>query len=199
MTRIASILFVLTAVVTPDVEAADSRFPWQFDMSPAEVQAQGRFGPYKAFSNGDLETYNGLFNGRAENFQFFFSEQKLRRIGIYLYEGASIDDAASKWLGVFDTMTREFGPVETPGNDMPSPGNDSSRGAFASRAKAIVAPGAKTQIAPVQQPSDAVVFSSFWASDFQNTRTYFVVVYFDRPPNNRSTEFPRQGVKTDLF
>ncbi len=183
--RIASIVLMLTALLTSDVEAADSRFPWQFDMSAAEVQAQRRFGPYKAFSNGDLETYNGIFNGRAENVQFFFAEQKLRRIGIYLYEGASIDDAASKWLEVFDTLTREFGAVETPDNDKPHPGDGSSRDAFANRARSIVAPGAKTQMAPLQQPSDAFVFSSFWASEFQNTKTYFVVIYFDRPPNNR--------------
>jgi hypothetical protein len=45
------------------------------------------FGPYKNFSNGDLETFNGRFHGHKENIQFFFDDGRLRRIGVYLGEG----------------------------------------------------------------------------------------------------------------
>jgi hypothetical protein len=57
-------------------------------MSPQEVTSQVDAGPYKSFTNGDLETYNGLFDGHKENVQFFFKEGRLVRIGVYLYEGA---------------------------------------------------------------------------------------------------------------
>lgn len=174
---------MIIAALSGAASATDSRFPWQFDMTPAEVQAQEKFGPYRSFSNGDLETCNAIFNGRTENIQFFFSDQKLRRIGIYLYEGPSINDAASRWLELFDILARDFGAVATPGNKDPRTDGETSRGAFISNAISIVSPGAKTQMAPLQQPSDAFVFASFWGSEYEGQHTYYVVAYFDRPPN----------------
>lgn len=56
-------------------------------MSHAQVAAVEGFGPHRSFRNGDLETYNTIFDGRFENFQFFFRDDKLRRIGVYTFEG----------------------------------------------------------------------------------------------------------------
>ena len=57
-------------------------------MTKAQVGGFKEFGPYKTFSNGDLETFNGRFHGRKENIQFFFERGRLRRIGVYLGETA---------------------------------------------------------------------------------------------------------------
>jgi len=79
-------------------------------MSQEEVLAVAECGPYKSFSNGDLETFSGVFDGKEENFQFFFSEKRLRRIGVYLYEGQDPKVGAKVWLALHGTMTRFFGP-----------------------------------------------------------------------------------------
>jgi len=66
----------------------------------------------KSFSNGDLETFSGVFDGKEENFQFFFAEKQLRRIGVYLHEGQDPIAGAEVWLALYGTMTKYFGPLE---------------------------------------------------------------------------------------
>lgn len=154
--------------------------PWQFGMSPKDVAAVEECGPYKSFSNGDLETYSGIFNGKKENFQFFFHEGKLRRIGIYLYEGDDPAAGAQVWLGLYQTLTRLFGSVETPENVAPI--SAQAIGAFNAKAlEAVQGPG-KIQMAPLAPPKDAFVFSSFMRNDVGSERLYNVVLYFDRRP-----------------
>lgn len=159
---------------------AAERFPWKFGMTPAEVASVTAFGPYKAFRNGDLETYKGVFNGKEENFQFFFGEQKkLSRIGIYVYEGQDLQAASKKWLELHGTIAKMFGPVETPGNTASA--DASSGDAFLAQAIRIVEDSGKTQMAPVNQPDDAHVVSSLMHGDIQGKDWYYVVIYFDAP------------------
>ena len=49
--------------------AVDEDLPWKAGMSPEQVRAITAFGPYSAFSNGDLETYKGCWDGHDENIQ----------------------------------------------------------------------------------------------------------------------------------
>jgi hypothetical protein len=171
---------LLAAMPTP-ANAADA-FPWKFNMSPDEVSAVQEFGPYRTFKNGDLETYKGLYSGHEENFQFFFTDNKLRRIGIYLYEGHDLQVAGRKWLDLYDALSHSYGQVETPDNQVAVPASEEGRQAFVDTAFSVVADKAKTQMAPIKQPAESLVFSSFSRADVEGERWYYVVVYFDRPP-----------------
>ena len=148
-------------------------------MTPDQVSAVTAFGPYKTFSNGDLETYKGVFNGREENFQFFFDEQKkLRRIGIYLYEGQDLQAGAKKWVELYTTISKMFGAIETPDNAAPV--DDKANADFSTKAIQVVESTGKTQMAPINQPDDVFVFSSLMRSNVEGKNIYDVVLYFDR-------------------
>ena len=178
--RFRSLLFLLAALIAKPAFAGCEGMPWQFGMSPQEVAAVAECGPYKPFSNGDLETYSGVFDGKKENFQFFFQDGKLRRIGIYLYEGHDPAAGAKVWLGLYSTLTRLFGNVETPENVAPT--SQETIDAFTAKALEMVQGPGKIQMAPLAQPKDAFVFSSFMRNDVGSERLYNVVLYFDRRP-----------------
>ena len=81
--------------------------PWSLGMSAEQIKAVSSHGPYKAFSNGDLETYNGDFGGNKENVQFFLKADRLWRIGVYTYEGTDLAAATEAWT---HTFTKHFSP-----------------------------------------------------------------------------------------
>ncbi len=136
-------------------------------------------GPYKSFSNGDLETFKGVFDSKEENFQFFFENRKLRRIGIYLYEGNDPAAGARKWRTLYSTLSRLYGRIESPDNLPPLTG-DADVVAFESKAKELVQSSGKVQMAPLAQPDGASVFSNFWRREATGQTFYFVVLYFDK-------------------
>ncbi|RXR06099.1 hypothetical protein [Pseudoxanthomonas composti] len=149
-------------------------------MAQEEVLAVAECGPYKSFSNGDLETFSGVFDGKEENFQFFFSEKRLRRIGVYLYEGQDPKVGAKVWLALHGTMTRFFGPLETPGNFSPA-ASEAAAASFEAKALEMVDGSGKTQMAPLAQPEDKAVFSSYMRREVNGENYYYVVLYFDSP------------------
>jgi hypothetical protein len=155
--------------------AAGGFGPWTFGMSVEQIRAVDTHGPYRAFSNGDLETYNADFGGRKENAQFYLREGRLWRVALRTYEGTGLDDAAAAWKRTYTTLQALHGPVETPD----FPGGDLA--ALAEAAKARVAGGDKTQMAPVEQPAEAFVFSSFNGHTVAGTTYYTVTVYYDQP------------------
>jgi hypothetical protein len=150
-------------------------------MSPEEVAGITECGPYKSFSNGDLETYKGVFDGKEQNFQFFFADKQLRRIGIYLYEGQDPAAGAKVWLALYGAMAKLFGPLETPDNVSPVASNDAPA-SFEAKALEMVQGSGKTQMAPLTQPKDALVFSSYMRREVDGEKHYYVVLYFDRRP-----------------
>ena len=171
---------ILGAVATTQ-SRADAGFPWNFDMSPDQVAAVKAYAPYRNFKNGDIETLTGPYDGHTENIQFFFTDNRLRRIGVYMYEGHDIREAGQKWLEAHDSLLRRYGSIETPSNHAPSLADETSRQSFADAARAIVADKGKTQMAPIKQPADARVFASFQRNEIDGERLYLVTVYFDRP------------------
>lgn len=177
MKAILRILCHLALALTAAGAQAQS-LPWKFGATPDEVKAVSRYGPYQAFANGDLETYRGLLDGRERNFQFFFDHGALRRIGVYLYEGTDAHLAAQAWLSLHEYLARTYGAVETPGNVSPVARGDASKAEFVANAIALVGAKGKTQMAPVDQPKDAAVFSSFLAGDVNGERWYYIVLYF---------------------
>lgn len=155
--------------------------PWQFGMTPQQVSAFADYGPYKTFSNGDLETYAGLFGGRKENVQFFFKDGKLARIGIYLYEGHDLKEAAKAWGRTHAALQSMFGDIELP--DLRVAGENtpltSEQVGVAGAAHADAT--GKVQMAPATQPADKFVFASLRRAVMQGQVFYYVTVYYDPP------------------
>ena len=88
--------------------------PWEFGMSREQVKSLKQFAPYKTFSNGDLETHKGIYQGRKENVQFFFGPRGLQRIGIYIFEGKDPKKAAVAFRRAYGILQKEYGAVATP-------------------------------------------------------------------------------------
>jgi hypothetical protein len=149
--------------------------PWAFGMTADQIRAVVASGPYRSFSNGDLETYNGEFGGKKENVQFFLRDGRLWRIAVYAYEGTDLSAATEAWAHAYSTLRGEFGSIETPkyqGTNVEE---------LAEAARAIVAAGGKAQMAPTSQPNDAFVFSSFASFDHDGKTYYTVTVNYDQP------------------
>ena len=148
-------------------------------MTKAEVASFKEFRPYKEFSNGDLETFNGRFHGRKENIQFFFEGGRLRRIGFYLGEGTDSKKAIATFQRAYELLQQDYGKIEVPemtvtGGDTPPP--------------AVIAVGAlanadatgKAQMAPVHQPKDMFVFASVYRYYVRGTKWFSIAILFDK-------------------
>src|SRR5213076_3137056 len=107
-TTLIRVLFTLTLLL-PLAASAAGLPPWKFGMTKAEVASFKEFGPYKEFSNGDLETFNGRFHGRKQNIQFFFQSGRLRRIGVYLGEGTDRKKAVATCQQLYELRQRDYG------------------------------------------------------------------------------------------
>ena len=155
---------------------AQEVLPWTFGMSLDEVRAVSAFGPYRAFSNGDLETYKGPWDGKDENVQFYFTAGHLHRISYCFYEGTDPGEAATRWAVLRSSMQRHFGPLETPGNDAKATAQ------FQAVAQTSVSSGARNFMTPVSPTKDKPVFAIFKREQIQGQWLYFVTLHFDPPP-----------------
>ncbi|HEV7778104.1 MAG TPA: hypothetical protein VGO76_14640 [Luteibacter sp.] len=171
------VLCVANAASPIPAADTDGLAPWHFHMTPQEVMAFADYGPYRSFSNGDLETFTGLFDGKKENVQFFFRNGKLVRIGIYLYEGQDAREAADAWARTYVTLKAQFGEIELPG--VRDESTDPTTMAAAAGAK--VEANGKSQMAPVHQPADKFVFASFQRAAVRGQVFYYVTVNYDPP------------------
>jgi Ca2+-binding RTX toxin-like protein len=178
---IAAIGFAVTMVHADDTTGGLP--PWHFQMTKEDVSSFTNYGPYDSFRNGDLETYAGLFNGHKENIQFFFRDEKLVRIGIYLYEGQDIDAATNAWSNAYATLKSMFGEMQVRGIQADAVTGSVSPAALAAASGAAVGSGSKVQMAPQVQPADKFVFASFSSLDVQGHTFYYVRVFYD-PPHN---------------
>lgn len=176
-----ALLCVLTVLLLVQARLAEAGglFPWQFGMSKEQVASFAEQGPYKSFKNGDLETYNGVFDGHKENVQFFFDEHGLRRIGVYVYEGTDPEAAAGGWRRAYVSLEKDFGTVEVPGMHGGHPSEPLTADVVATFGSVNTKLTGKTQMAPVKQPSDMFVFSSFRRGVTEGTTYYYVTIYFD--------------------
>lgn len=175
---IGSVFLLLPfALLVSNVRAATPKLPWSFGMTKQEVQAVTEYGPYRSFSNGDLETYNGMLDGRKQDFQFFFNNGRLARIGVDLYEGTDLAAAATEWLDLYTWMSAQFGKTDTPGSDPPTGDGIVFKGV----AQTIVRAGGKPQMAPMEQSADMFVFASLGHYEVQGETYYIVFLFFDPP------------------
>lgn len=155
--------------------------PWTFQMTPEEVLAQKDHGPYKSFSNGDLETYAGDFNGGKENVQFFFKGGRLVRMMVSRYEGTDGKQAARVFGQTYAVLASMYGAIETPDITSDRPGEALTAELVAAASGPQAEISGKTQMAPVKQPVNAFVFSSLARQDVQGKTYYYVRVIYDPP------------------
>jgi hypothetical protein len=155
--------------------------PWEFGMTRAQVAAHTEFGPYKKFPNRDLETFNGIFDGKKENIQFFFDESALRRIGVYRYEGDDLGAALSSWIANYQALARLYGPIEVPGFDAPVAGKAADPEQMTAQIRVKVTAGEKVQMAPIQQPKTKQVYANLWKEQERGVDTFFLAIFFDQP------------------
>lgn len=151
--------------------------PWTFGMSRAQVGAFAEQGPYKAFANGDLETYAGEFDGVKRNVQFYFNSTGLWRISVMFYEGTDAMAARVGWKAAHATLMHLYGPVDVPLVDQAGVDID----ALSRVTAQAVEGGAKVQMAPARQPREEYLFSSWQRSTISGRAHYRVVVYLDPP------------------
>lgn len=133
MRFVALVFFLLAALPA----FAGGFGPWTFGMSADDIRAVDSHGPYRAFSNGDLETYNADFGGKDQNAQFYLKNGYLWRVAIRMYEGTDLSNATRAWIETYATLERLHGSMETP--DISGDTVD----ALAVSAEAIVAGGGK--------------------------------------------------------
>ena len=174
-TLLAGVLFIGAGPVAAET------LPWKFDMSHDDVRAVTRYGPYKSFSDGDLESYKGVFEGHEENFQFAFRDDKLFRIGVYLYEGTDAQAAAAKWFALHSLMASRYGSLRTPGNVPPADDRPESGTTFETRAIEIATTSGKTAMAPLKQPDDMPVMATLASGMVQGKRWYYVIFAYMHP------------------
>jgi hypothetical protein len=182
MKRLLIAITLVLALAVPGLSFSEGLAPWKFGMSKSEVTACKKFGPYQSFSNGDLETNNGIYDGKKENVQFFFDSKGLQRIGVYLYEGKDIQAAKSAWGRAYDSLAKRYGKVATPDIKVKETSDPATSETLSIAAAVNVEVTGKTQMAPVHQPKNMSVFSSFQRQEVQEGRYYYVVIYLDSRP-----------------
>ena len=169
-------LLVFLALVSLAPPSFASGFgPWTFGMTAGEIRAVTSHGPYDAFTNGDLETYNATLCGEKENVQFYLKSGRLWRVVVVTYEGTSLDQATKRWESTYSCLEKLQGPLETPGL------KGLAVEVLAKQASKLVAKGKKIQMAPVTQAKDRFVFSSFDHYIVKETTFYRVWINYDNP------------------
>ena len=153
--------------------------PWRFGMSKADVVSFKQFGPYRQFSNGDFETFNGTFEGRKENIQFFFQNDRLIRIWVYLWEGKDPKKGVSVFERAYDLLRRKYGKIALLEISGP-PRSQHPTGST------ITIPGGakknltgKTQMFPLKQPADMRVSAKFMSYYAREGKSYAVAIFLD--------------------
>lgn len=179
MTTRITLSLILLALLFPIGAFAAGLPPWTLGMSKSEVASQTQFGPYKQFSNGDLETFNGKFHGRKENIQFYFVKGRLRRIRVDLGEGTDTKKAIATFKRAYELLRQDYGKVEVP--EMRPRGSEPPPGVIAAGALANALVTGKTQMAPVRQPNGTFVFASLHCISFGREKWFSVVINFDPP------------------
>jgi hypothetical protein len=175
----AIVLFFLASSVLLGAAAGAGLPPWQFGMTPAQVTSFKEFGPYKPFSNGDLQTFNGRFQGRKENIQFFFEHGRLRRIGVYFGEGTDRKKAVAACQQLYELLQRDYGAVTIPEDKSPRGAKTAPPGALAIAATANADLFGKTHLIPVRQPADMHVSGSVMSTFVGHQKWFYVALFFD--------------------
>ncbi len=166
LTRSIAILLLLSAA--PAFAAGVP--PWRFGMSRAEVASVKEAGPYKDFSNGDVETFNGRFGGRKENIQFFFQGDRLRRIGVYMFQGTDPQKGIPAWQRAYERLQKDYGKVALPDLQVAPKSDPVGPQVLAIAAAAHADATGQTLRMPAKQPNDIGILGRFWTANVQGKK-----------------------------
>lgn len=150
--------------------------PWQFGMTKEQVASFKQFGPYESFSDGDLETYNGIYHGHKENIQFFFRSNRLIRIGVYLGETTDKNKAIAAFRKMYGILERDYGKLKIPEEHEGTKSNPEVRAIFAAMNADL---SGQTSAIPVRQPKDVHVVGAIDARNAQGGRWFYITIVFD--------------------
>jgi hypothetical protein len=176
---LATRLFILLSLLVPCSAFAAGLAPWKFGLTKAEVAGFKGFGPYKTFSNGDLETLNGRYHGRKENIQFFFERGRLRRIAVFLGEGTDRKKAVATCQQLYELLQREYGALTIPEDKSPKGAKPAPLGVQAIAATMNADLFGSTHIVPVKQPKDMRVFGAVRSAVVNGKKWFYVAVNLD--------------------
>ncbi len=174
--RVLSITFT---VLIPTLAFPAGLPPWQFGMTKEQVKSFSQFGPYKSFSNGDLETFNGIYHGHKHNVQFFFQNSRLVRIRVYLGEGTDRDKAIITFRQAYGILEKDYGKLIIPEIHV-AKGSDPVNAnvlAIAAAGNAYVA--TKTEMMPGKQPKNMRVSGAIMSDHLRGGNTFAVAIFFD--------------------
>lgn len=172
-------LSLIVAAVLPVLANAAGLPPWQFGRPKPQVANFKESGPYKNFSNGDLETYNGRFHGRKTNVRFFFQRDRLRRLGVYSYEGTYPKGGIPARRNAYEALQKDYGEVSMPDIHVTTESQPVSADVLAIAVAANAHITSRTQMGPAKQPENMHVFARFWTGMVQGKKWYYVAVFYD--------------------
>ena len=152
--------------------------PWQFGMSKEQVANFKQSGPYKTFQNGDLETYSGIYHGHKENVQFFFRNDRLVRIGVYLGETTDRHKAVAAFRRMYGILEKDYGKIEVP-EVHDAPGSKANPDVTSIAAAMNADLFGKSRAIPARQPKDVQVQGQIFAGNAQGKRWFYVAIFFD--------------------
>jgi hypothetical protein len=180
MTTRVTCLLIITALLRISAFAAGLP-PWEFGMTKVQVASFKQFGPYRSFSNGDLETFNGLYHGRKHNIQFFFDRAgRLQRIGVYLGEGTDGRKAAATFQHAYELLQQDYGKVVVPEMKVARGSETVPAEVIAIGAAANADVTGKSHATPVKQPKDMRVSASIMRGYVKGAKWFYVAIFFDR-------------------
>lgn len=165
------------AFVIPQVAPAAGLSPWQFGMTKEQVASFTQFGPYRTFSNGDLETYKGVYRDETHNVQFYFEKNRLVKIEVLFGEGGNRDKAIATFKNVYRLLERQYGKVVIPeehDTGSSKPNVDASAVGAVMNASLF----GYTHINPVNQPRDMHVWGTVASKMIGDERWYYVAIMF---------------------
>ena len=170
----------LLAVVLflPSLSFAAGLPPWQFGMTKEQVASFKQFGPYKNFSGGDLETYNREYHGKKENVQFYFVNDKLVKIGVYLGEQLDQHKALPVVKRAAAILENDYGRLESPEITVPPSGGKFDADVFAAIAVTNATMQGKTHFRGGRQPKDMEVWATIMTVPNIGKNNLAVVIFF---------------------
>src|ERR1700730_9428931 len=152
--------------------------PWQFGMSREQVASFKQFGPYKSFPGRDLETYNREFHGKKENVQFYFVNNKLVKIGIYLGEQLDSQKAMPVVKRASAILEKDYGRLESPEITVPPTRGRFDADVFAMIAITNASIQGKTHFRGVRQPKDMQVWATIMSVPNIGKNNLAVTIFF---------------------
>ena len=148
-------------------------------MSKEQVSNFKEFGPYRSFKNGDLETSNGVFHDHKKNIQFFFTSNRLTRIGVYLGEGTDRDRAIATFRQVYELLEKDYGEVKIPEVHVGTNSGPIGADVLAIGAVANAYVTGSTHIVPIKQPKEMRVSGAIMNYNAKGGRWFAVAIFFD--------------------